>query len=211
MSSMNKMRLSTILMVVAIVLIVFFKENKNGVEHKMLERDATILAFGDSLTYGFGASEDESYPSVMARKTGLHIINAGLNGETTSESLHRLPLYLAQNPEFVILCIGGNDILQKVPKQIIKQNIQKMVEMIKQSGAEMLLVAVPELDSFGFGVLDIYAEIADEYEIFLEDDVLSHIELRRELKSDYIHPNAKGYEMMADAFIKVLKDNGVLE
>jgi lysophospholipase L1-like esterase len=205
---MNKIILIVIFLLITILTIL---KESDEVKYTALDKDMTILAFGDSLTYGFGANEDESYPSVMQRKTSFHIINAGVNGETTAESLYRLPLYLEHQPEFVILCIGGNDILQNVPKKIIKQNIKEMVEMIKQSGADMMLVGVPELNTFGFRVLDIYEEIAQEYDILYEDDILSYIELRRELKSDYIHPNARGYEMMADAFIKVLKDKGVIK
>lgn len=208
---MNKTTLMTVLTACIIALIVFVKEKGESVEYRALEKDSTILAFGDSLTHGFGVDSEFSYPSVMQRKTSLHVINAGVNGETTSESLYRLPMYLEQKPDFVILCIGGNDILQDVPENIIKRNIEEMVEMIKQSGAQILLVGVPELNTLGFRVLDIYEEIADDAQILYEDEILSYIELRREYKSDYIHPNEKGYKMMADAFIEVLKSNGVLE
>ncbi len=208
---MNKTTLMTVITVIFIGFIIFLKDGGDKVEYKSLDEDATILAFGDSLTYGFGASDGSSYPDVMQRKTGLHIINAGVNGETTSESLHRLPIYLEHQPDFVILCIGGNDILQNVPEQTIKENILKMIDLIKQSGAEMMLVGVPELNTLGFKVLGIYKDIADEKGVLLEDDILSYIELRRELKSDYIHPNAKGYKMMADAFVEVLRENNIIK
>jgi acyl-CoA thioesterase I len=171
-----------------------------------LDKDSVVLAFGDSLTHGFGASGSTSYPAYLQQKSGLKVINAGINGEVSEEGLLRLPTYLQQKPDLVILCHGGNDILQKLPHEDLKKNLTQMVRLIKDSGAEVILVAVPDFHIFGFGTLSLYDEVADEEGILLEDDVLTHIELNRALKSDYVHPNAKGYEKMADAFMKILKD-----
>ena len=74
---------------------------------------ATVLAFGDSLTSGVGVSKTESYPSVLARMTGLNVINAGVSGELTQEGLGRLPALLDEiSPNLLILAEGGNDILR---------------------------------------------------------------------------------------------------
>ncbi|EDZ63672.1 lipolytic enzyme, G-D-S-L family [Sulfurimonas gotlandica GD1] len=195
-----------ILVIMFVAVIVVIKESREDLSKNILDKDAVILAFGDSLTHGFGASIKDSYPAQLEKKTGLKVINAGINGETTSEGLLRLPKFLEQKPDLVILCHGGNDILQKLSQENLKSNLQKMVRLIKQSGAEVILVAVPDFHMFGFGTLSLYAEVADEVGILLEDDVLTHIELNRALKSDYVHPNEKGYEMMANAFVKILKD-----
>jgi acyl-CoA thioesterase I len=194
------------LVIVIVAFIVYTKESRNSLSENLLDKDSVVLAFGDSLTHGFGASGSTSYPAYLQQKSGLKVINAGINGEVSEEGLLRLPTYLQQKPDLVILCHGGNDILQKLPHEDLKKNLTQMVRLIKDSGAEVILVAVPDFHIFGFGTLSLYDEVADEEGILLEDDVLTHIELNRALKSDYVHPNAKGYEKMADAFMKILKD-----
>jgi acyl-CoA thioesterase-1 len=80
-----------------------------------IPRNATILAFGDSLTVGVGASYAESYPVVLTELSGRKVINAGVSGETTTQGLQRLPGLLEQHePELVLLLEGGNDILRNL-------------------------------------------------------------------------------------------------
>lgn len=207
---MSRTTLLAIVMAVLITILIFIKESKNDSEYVALKDDAVIVAFGDSLTSGFGASAQLSYPSHLERKTGLIVINAGVNGETSSEGIHRLPLFLEHKPDLVILCHGGNDILQKLSSVELKKNLLAMIGMIKQSGSEVMLVGVPDFTLFGFDTYEVYDEVADETGVIYEDDVLRYIELRSALKSDYIHPNEKGYEVMADAFIEVLIEKNLL-
>ena len=202
---MNKTTLLSFIVLIAIVTLVVIKENKSSLNSVVLEEGSVILAFGDSLTNGFGVSSEFSYPSQMQKKTGLKVINAGINGEISSEGLLRLPMLLKHKPDLVILCHGGNDILNKLSSKELKKNLLAMVKLIQQSGAEVLLVGVPDFSLFSFDTHELYGEVADESDVLFEDEILSHIELNRALKSDYVHPNEKGYEMMADAFIKILK------
>lgn len=204
---MSRITLTAFLVFSFIALMIYVKESRVDLSKNILKKDAVILAFGDSLTYGFGASSDFSYPVRLELRSGVKVINAGVNGEISSEGLYRLPKYLEQKPDLVILCHGGNDILQKLSHEQLKKNLQEMVRLIKRSGAKVLLVAVPDFHIFGFKTLSLYEEVADEAGILLEDDVLTHIELHRDLKSDYVHPNDKGYDMMAEAFMKILKKN----
>ena len=207
---MSKTALETLVVVLILIVTVFLKESKKEEIDKTLDKDSVVLAFGDSLTYGFGAPKDSSYPAFLEKKTGLKVINAGVNGELSSDGLIRLKEYLNHNPDLVILCHGGNDILQKKSYYKLKQNLINMVKIIKESGAQILLVGIPDFNIIGFSAVSVYNEVAQENQVMYEDDILRYIELHRELKSDYVHPNAKGYEMMADAFIEVLKDNGLL-
>lgn len=164
-----------------------------------------ILAFGDSLTYGFGPENDFSYPKQLEKKTGLEVINAGLKGETSNEALLRLPSLLKSNPDVVILCHGLKDIVDYGSSSNLKNNLLEMIKLIKQTRAEVLLVALPDYFHSGFGMYDIYEEVAEETGVLFECDVLRHIDIERTLKSDHVHPNAKGYEMMADVLISTLK------
>lgn len=204
---MSKTAFLALLLSIGVALLVVIKKNSTDLDMPTLKENSVILAFGDSLTYGFGADYELSYPKQIERKTGLKIINAGISGELSAEGLLRLPALLENKPDLVILCHGGNDILNKLPAIELKNNLLSMVRLIQQSGAKVLLVGVPDFFLFNFNTHDVYEEVAKQSNILFEDEVLTRIAISRSLKSDYVHPNAQGYEAMADAFIKVLKLN----
>jgi len=164
-----------------------------------------ILAFGDSLTRGFGAREGMSYPSQIKKKTSIDIINAGINGEFSYEGVQRLPYLLGEHkPDLVILCHGGNDIINNLSITELKTNLIKMIDLIQQHNAEVLLVGVPDYTYLDSLTHEVYDVVAYETKVALEDSIMSDIYKLNSLKSDYVHPNAKGYEMMAERFIKYL-------
>ena len=100
-------------LVICIVLIGIVSCN-NSPELPRLGNDAVILTFGDSLTRGKGAKEDESYPVILEKLTGRKVINSGISGELSEEGLKRFPGVIEKHsPDIIILCHGGNDILQK--------------------------------------------------------------------------------------------------
>lgn len=203
---MNKTTLLAILMLSVIIILVLIKENNSTSNNIVIKENSVILAFGDSLTYGFGVESEFSYPKQMQKKRGLKVINAGVNGELSYEGLLRLPMLLKQHkPDLVILCHGGNDIINKLSAVKLKANLLAMIKLIQESGAKVLLVGVPDFGLFGLDTHEVYEEVADETDVLFEDKILTHIERDNALKSDYVHPNAKGYEMMADAFIEILK------
>lgn len=206
---MNKTTLIFLGLVIVLSSFVMLKNNDSTLNR--LKDDAVILSFGDSLTNGFGASEGASYPEHLARKIGLKIIKSGVNGETSSEGLQRLPQLLENKPDMVILCHGGNDILQKLSVPVLKSNLLQMVQLIKDSGAKVILIGVPEFSLYSLGVHSVYSEVADEQDLILEEKSLKYIESHRSLKSDYVHPNDKGYEHMAQSVVEVLQEHGFIE
>lgn len=170
----------------------------------------TILAFGDSLTFGTGASPETSYPSVVQRLSGYRVINAGVPGETTEGGLARLPEVLQQEqPSLVILCLGGNDFLRRLDEGKTEQNLRDMVMMIRERGIGVVLIGVPRL-GFGLEVPVWYRKIAGEAQIPYEGKVLKRILADRALKADPIHPNPAGYQHMAEAVVTVLKKSGAI-
>jgi len=176
---------------------------------RFLTPDNTILTAGDSLTYGFGAPAKRSYPDYLKVLTGVNVVNVGLNGETSSEGLTRLPILLkTYHPRLTILCYGGNDVLQKRSMKELKENLRKMIQIIKNSGSDVLLIAVPNITLFGLDPLDLYEEVADETNTPFLSGVLSEILSDPSLKSDQIHPNADGYQKMAKAVYDALKKYG---
>jgi len=189
-----------------IVVTIYFALNKNQTKQQIeLNPQSVILAFGDSLTYGFGVSKEFSYPAQLEKKSALVVINAGISGEISSDGLKRLPSLLKYNPDLVILCHGANDILRRMPLDKTKINLLKMIELIRASGARVLLVGVPSFSVFGIKTHPLYKEVADESGVIYEDEIVTFIEADISLKSDRIHPNKLGYEMMADRFLTFLK------
>ncbi|MBL4762238.1 MAG: arylesterase [Gammaproteobacteria bacterium] len=175
-----------------------------------LRSDAVILAFGDSLTYGTGAAKAQSYPAVLAAITGRKVINAGVPGEVTAAGLERLSRLLKQyDPDLLILCHGGNDILRKLNLAQTKNNLQQMVQLAKAQNTDVILIGVPKLGIF-LSALPMYADLAETANLPIENDIIAHIEGSLSLKSDHIHPNAAGYRKMAEAIVELMIDRGAL-
>ncbi len=195
----------------AIFLLLFIFQTKESTI-KPLNPQESILAFGDSLTYGYNAKPDESYPAVLSRLSGYNVINAGIPAETSNDGLKRLPALLKnERIGLMILCFGGNDILQGLSMESLKSNLKTMISMAKQKGIEVLLISVPNLGIFGLSALDLYEEVADEEEIPLLSEVLSDILSQPALKSDQIHPNAKGYKIMGEKIYEKLEEEGFIK
>lgn len=169
-----------------------------------------IVAFGDSLTYGTGAPKNSSYPAILQRQIGYKVINAGIPGETTEDSLKHLPSVLKKyHPKIVLLCIGGNDILRRYPYHRITNNIKKLIGIIELNGATTVLISVPGLNLFA-SPPDFYEDIGDEYHIPVIKHLLSKLLRNAEYKSDPIHLNAKGYNAFATGISNFLKERGAL-
>ena len=177
-----------------------------------LTSNDTILAFGDSLTYGFGARSEESYPTRLSVLSGYKVINAGMNAETSDEGLKRLPQLLEDRSiKLMILCFGGNDIMQRKSMSSLKQNLKTMIQMAKAKNIEVLLISVPNITLFGLSPLELYEEVAKEENIPLLSGVLANILSQPSLKNDQIHPNALGYKEMAELIYESLKENQWIE
>lgn len=175
-----------------------------------LSADATILAFGDSLTHGTGALAHESYPAVLATLGGRNVINAGVPGETTTDGLARLPRVLEETrPDLVILCLGGNDFLRRHEIARTRSNLERMIRMIQADNIPLVLVAVPEPGLLP-GSHPMYAEIARQYRLPIENEIMTDVLRDRDLKSDPIHPNAAGYQRIAQALFQLLRKSGAL-
>jgi acyl-CoA thioesterase-1 len=174
-----------------------------------LPNDAVILAMGDSITFGSGAGDGESYPAVLERLTGRQVINAGIPGELSSGGAARLPALLDEHqPQLLILCHGGNDILRRKPKQALVNNLRSMIESARQRGIDVLLVGVPEFSLLLLDSADFYAELAEEYNIVAELEILPEIESDERLKADRVHPNGSGYRKLAESLYSTLREHG---
>jgi acyl-CoA thioesterase I len=170
-----------------------------------LPPDAVIVAFGDSLTRGSGASGEQAYPARLAERLDRRVINAGVPGELSGQGLARLPDVLAEHrPALVILCHGGNDLLRRQPEAGVAENLRAMIELIREHGAEVVLVGVPKPNLI-LSVPDFYAELADDYQLPYAGGILPDILGDRALKSDTVHPNAAGYDRLAAALAELIE------
>lgn len=198
-----------VLMSVALLLLLIFTNKER--EMMPLTKQDTILTFGDSLTYGYGAKSGESYPELLSHYTGLKVINAGVNGDTSEDGKRRLTASLSDpSIKVMILFFGGNDILQKRSMQDLKENLRSMIVMAKEKQIEVLLVSVPNFTLFGLSALDLYDELAEEEDVPLLSGMLAEILSDPSLKIDQIHPNAKGYEKMAKEVFESLKRENLI-
>ena len=170
---------------------------------RKLSASSSIVAFGDSLTSGTGASLEESYPTVLAGMIGCRVVNAGVAGEDSSAGLHRLPSVLKkERPDLVILCMGGNDMLGGQDTSVTIANLKAMISMVKDTGADVVLIGVPKPALF-LKPAPFYQEIAAQQDIPFNVEAVSKILSTPGLTSDPVHPNANGYKRLAEA-IKAL-------
>lgn len=175
-----------------------------------LPSDAVVLAFGDSITFGTGASPGKNYPAVLETLIRRRVVNAGVPGEVTAEGRERLSAVLdEQKPAVMLLCLGGNDFLRRQDEGSTIANLRAMIDLARQRGVGVVLIAVPRL-GFGLEVPKLYSELAREFGIPLEGKALKKVLSTGNLKSDPIHPNDAGYRILAESLARVLHDSGAL-
>jgi lysophospholipase L1-like esterase len=175
-----------------------------------LNAQDVVLAFGDSLTYGTGAAEQESYPAVLQQLIGRTVVRSGVPGELSAQGLERFEAVLDEvKPRLVIVCLGGNDLLRKVPDGQIAANLRSLLRMAKAKGVSAMLVGVPRPQLLS-AAPEFYAEIAKELEVPYEGAAVKDVLYTAKLKSDPIHPNAAGYRLMAESIAKLMKQAGAV-
>jgi acyl-CoA thioesterase-1 len=174
-----------------------------------------VLAFGDSLTAGYGLSPAQSYPSLLQEKlTGdgyqYKVVNAGIVGDTAATGLQRVEWALNGNVKFVILGLGGNDILKHTSMAQTKDQLGLLITRIKAHNAEVLLAGLhaPASDdpSYQRQVREAYQELATEYKVVFIPFMLDRVAGEKSLNlEDGIHPNAEGTKIVADTVYRALR------
>ena len=170
-----------------------------------LGADAVVLAFGDSLTYGTGVGAAESYPAVLERLIGRKVVSSGVPGEVSATGLARLPGVLDEvRPQLLVLCHGGNDILRNLDPAALRENLEGMVRAARDRGIPVVLLAVPKPGLF-LSPHPVYDQLARKLAVPTEEQALAEILADNSLKSDPIHPNAKGYARLAERVVALLE------
>jgi len=176
-----------------------------------LSSNAVILAFGDSLTYGTGASQNADYPHILSTLSSHQVINEGIPGEISRDGLKRLPDLLDEyQPELLILIHGGNDMLRKIPQQQTSNNLKQMINVAYQRNIKVVMLGVPEFNLFSLNSAEFYQQLAEEYKVPVDLETLPKILSDNHLKSDTIHPNDEGYKLLAESLFNLLINTGAL-
>jgi acyl-CoA thioesterase-1 len=162
------------------------------------------IAFGDSLTEGFGASEGKDYPEVLGRKLGVTIHNHGKSGETTSDGLKRLDEVVQLSPRVVLLSFGGNDSLNQESRAQTFVNIGSMIDRFHQKGSFVVLIGIRSA-SLRDRNEEHFAKLAREKRVLYVPDMLRGLVFKPVYMSDAIHPNDAGYAKIAERLEKKLR------
>ncbi len=175
-----------------------------------------IIIIGDSITAGLGVAEDKVYPTLLADKfqqEGMPttVLNGGLSGDTTAGGLRRIDWYLKQNPDLLLIELGGNDGLRGISLADIEANLGAMIEKAQAAKVDVRLIQMQVPANFGQeytdGFFALYSKVAKQYNVpllpFLLDGVAGD---RKYNQPDGIHPTEEGHALIADTMFAQLKD-----
>lgn len=198
----RKTLIGVIVAVVVVIILGYISSGRTKIVNYP-SQGSDIIAFGDSLVYGVGATAGHDFVSLLAKKIGQPIVNLGHSGDTTADGLARIGQLDNFRPKVVILLLGGNDYLKKIPAMETKRNLSLIIENIQARGAVVLLLGVRGgLLSDNFKRM--FESLRDSYGTAYVYDVLDNLLLKREYMSDAIHPNDKGYSLITDRVYPVL-------
>jgi acyl-CoA thioesterase-1 len=175
-----------------------------------------IVAFGDSLTAGFGLTENESYPYLLQQKLkadgfDYEVVNAGISGDTSIGGLERVDWVLGMdNVKILVLELGANDLLRGIPVAKMRSNLDAIITKAQAKNVKVLLcgmLAPPTMgQQYQREFTAAFPELADEHKTAFLPFILENIALKKELnQADGIHPNAEGEKIMTDNVYKALK------
>lgn len=179
-----------------------------------LPSGSVVLALGDSLTAGAGVTPEQAWPALLAQRTGWQVINGGVNGNTSSDALQRLPALLEEHrPALVLLTLGGNDMLRRLPVQQLEENLARLVVKSKAEGAQVVMVATPQPSITGavlrnLSAPEFYGRVAGSQQVPLIEDAIAEVLSDPLLKGDQLHPNAEGHAQLAGKIHEALRDIG---
>ena len=192
------------LVVIGVLLLSFLLSGRKNITNYPPKND-TIVAFGDSLIAGYGATRGNDLVSVVSTQLKRNIINLGVSGDTSADGLARIDAVLKQNPGTVLLLIGGNDFLRKVSIETTEKNLRTIIQKLTDEGVVIVLLGVRS-GLFGGESDRMYEKLHDDFGTLYIEDVLSGIFLRQELMYDTIHPNDRGYVIIAERIVALFQE-----
>lgn len=168
-------------------------------------KNEKIIAFGDSLIAGNGSTERNDFVSLLSKKIGKSIINMGVPGDTTAKGLDRVSEVVAKDPGVVLVLFGGNDFLRRLPKAETFANLRSIISELQANGTMIVLLGIRggvTTDQFKKD----FKDLAKEKGVIYVPDVLEGLLVHSEYMSDAIHPNDRGYAIIADKVYEAIKN-----
>lgn len=162
------------------------------------------VAFGDSLTEGYGSSEGNNYPALLGQRLGVTISNFGKSGETTSDALKRVDEIVRLQPRVVLLCFGGNDSLNGEPASRTFGNLAQIIDRLHGEGSFVVLIGIRSASLRDKNATH-FSKLARDKNVLYVPDMLKGLALKPVYMADAIHPNDAGYARIAERLEKVLK------
>lgn len=183
--------------------LLFGKEEIKNVPTKE-KSELVIVAIGDSLVEGVGATVKRDFVSLLSQKIGLPILNYGVSGDTSRDVAGRVGEVLENDPDIVLVLVGGNDALRKTPKEVTFGNIKNTVATLQESGSMVVLIGV-QGGIVGNAYQKEYERIADETGALLVPDILDGLIGDSRYMRDAVHPNDAGYALIAEKVYQKLQ------
>ena len=162
----------------------------------------SIVCFGDSLTQGFGSTDNQSYPYYLQKLVNLPVINKGINGNTSKDGLNRTDDILQFKNSIIIVEFGANDFFQQIQISETRKNMEQIVDKLKQDN---IVVLVSTEDKQLNKLYSMLKSLAKEKNILFINGILNEIWNDKSLFSDDVHPNSTGYKLVADKIYKNIK------
>ncbi len=191
--------------IIMVMLVAYFLFGSEDTFVNYPPHEGPIVAFGDSLVKGVGAPEGQDFVSLLSVKIGEPVINLGVPGDTTADGLVRLGEVTDLEPRIVIVLLGGNDYLKKIPKAETFTNLKSIVTTLQSDGILVVLLGIRG------GLLndrfeEDFEQLAEETGSVYVPNVLDGIFGKSALMSDTVHPNSEGYKIIGDKVHRALKD-----
>lgn len=168
--------------------------------------ETVLLALGDSLTAGYGVPQGQSYPdkleaALRAKGHAARVINAGVSGDTSAGGRARLGWVLGDNPDAVIVALGGNDALRGLPPSQMYENLDAILQTLKEKGVAILLAGMQAPPNLGpeytQAFNDVYRRLAEKYDVVFYPFLLEGVAAEPALnQGDGIHPTGAGYDVL---------------
>ncbi|HZW25517.1 MAG TPA: arylesterase [Gallionella sp.] len=183
-------------------------------EESALPQSSKVLALGDSLTAGAGVTPEQAWPALLASRTGWEVVNGGVSGDRSGDALARLPALLEEHqPVLVLVTLGGNDMLRHVPEAETVANLERILDMVRASGAKAVLLATPKPSVAGavfrnLSPPEFYLTVAEGHRVPLIEEAIPEVLSDPAMKGDPLHPNAEGHALLAGKIIEALRAIG---